>query len=306
MAHSLQQVFEQNAHRRWFFLAPGGNWGDDLIYRGAEALARRAGVTWTDVSRGELPRLGLAPEDALYLHGSGGFNTWCSGRPFGDLEAAMAREVALVVQGPSTAEDDDGLLRERIAPALRSSAAAELLFFAREETTRRNLERALGPEPLASILLDHDTALNLTAQDLMDLADRSGERVPAGRYLLDVRREDPESAGLGPAPLSRVVLDPAYFARSFEHWLALHIEARSVTSDRLHSAIVSTLLGKDVTLFPGSYHKNRSVFEHSLRDRGVRWQEADPAPTEPALLRRVRNSYKFRRLKCFLAGVPTE
>ncbi|MCK4438582.1 polysaccharide pyruvyl transferase family protein, partial [Candidatus Bathyarchaeota archaeon] len=55
----------------------------------------------------------------------------------------------------------------------------------------------------------------------------------------------------------------------FVSWVA---NAETVYTDRLHVAILSSILGKDVTLFGNIYHKNRGVWEISLRD-SVRFVE---------------------------------
>jgi hypothetical protein len=301
---TLHDIFARHRTRRWFFVAPGGNWGDQLIYRGAEALAGRIGLEWATIDIGEMRGAALGPEDCIYLHGGGGFNSWCSGRVFDALAEALSHRVALVVQGPQTAEDSPAFLEHRLGPILRDREARELVFFAREKVTEANLRRVPGAREGVVVSLDHDTAFHLSVDEILGLAGRTESDLARGSYRLSVCREDPESAGSSFGSLSEVVLDAAYFAQSFEQWLAVHIEARSVTSDRLHSAIVSSLLGKPVTLLPGSYHKNRSVFEQSLRDRGVIWKEPGPRGPEPALLRRLRNSYKFRKVKCVLAGVP--
>ena len=42
--------------------------------------------------------------------------------------------------------------------------------------------------------------------------------------------------------------------------------AEEVFTDRLHVAILGSILGKKVTLYGNVYHKNRGVWEYSLRD----------------------------------------
>jgi hypothetical protein len=64
-----------------------------------------------------------------------------------------------------------------------------------------------------------------------------------------------------------------------------------------------------VELLPGSYHKNRSVWEFSLKERGVEWRDrldASPVPESSLewLPRRIRNSWKIRRVLLRLRGVP--
>ena len=66
------------------------------------------------------------------------------------------------------------------------------------------------------------------------------------------------------------------FCRSFNQWVALHRRARCIVTNRLHSAIASVVLGKQTVLLPNSYHKNRSVWEYSLRERGVLWSDELP------------------------------
>ena len=41
----------------------------------------------------------------------------------------------------------------------------------------------------------------------------------------------------------------------------------TVNTNRLHVAIAASLLGKRVHFYPNCYHKNRSVYEYSMRDR---------------------------------------
>jgi len=43
--------------------------------------------------------------------------------------------------------------------------------------------------------------------------------------------------------------------------------AEEVFTDRLHVAILGSILGRKVTLFGNIYHKNRGVWEYSLRDK---------------------------------------
>ncbi|MBO1040395.1 polysaccharide pyruvyl transferase family protein [Brucella pituitosa] len=42
---------------------------------------------------------------------------------------------------------------------------------------------------------------------------------------------------------------------------------REVKTDRLHVAIMSALLGREVTMYPNNYFKNQAVFEHSIKER---------------------------------------
>jgi exopolysaccharide biosynthesis predicted pyruvyltransferase EpsI len=300
---ALEMLFRAYADRRWLFVRPGGNWGDRLIYAGAEHLARECGVRWTDCDDQSFERTVREPGDCVYLHGGGGYNSWGSGRPFRLLAHAVAGPTALVIQGPQTVESTSGQLGRRFAEALAEVRSERVVFLARERYSLEEIRRLA----LASVEigLDHDTAFHLQQEDLLRLA--SLARMPEGRYHLTVMREDDERPPEGRGTAARgVVLDPAYVAESFEHWLRIHLFARTIISNRLHSAIVGALAGKPVTLAFGSYHKNRSIWEHSLTTRGVAWTDGIrfvprrrwPVPA------RIRDSYKVAKLRLFMQRVP--
>lgn len=307
----LRGVFERHADRRWLFVRPGGNWGDQLIYAGAERLAADIGLTWTTCSAEKFPETAVSSDQCIYLHGGGGYNTWCSGRVFLNLEHAVRQDVPLVVQGPqSTQAEPDGLI-ERLHAALEHTRCREVIFFARDAVSLNAL-RPLGrlEQQGIQLALDHDTALHLQADDLCRLAQL--QRIPRGRYRLNVSRGDnerPQQSRSQPKPGWRqgVTLDPAYVARNFAHWIQIHLYAHSITTNRLHSAIVGSIAGKPVTLGPGSYHKNHSVWELSLAQRNVKWSEhvdLSPASENCWFPRVICESYKLRWLWLAAHGVP--
>lgn len=303
----LASLFSANRERRWYFVNPGGNWGDHLIYAGAESLARSLGLSWVSLDYRSIENADLPAGSAIYLHGGGGLNPWCSGRAFAILRSAVRVPDALVIQGPITCDIANDETVDFFAAALAETAAAERHFFTRELTSARFLAEVL---PCGfSLHVDHDTALHLPRDELLSLAGL--RKAPQGRYRLLVSREDGEASSSKPLAAGRdaVRLDPAYYARSFSHWLRIHAFATHITSNRLHSAIIGSLLGKPVELLPGSYHKNRSVWEFSLKDRGVAWRDRmdGPAVREPSLdwlPRKIRNSWKVRRTFMRLRGVP--
>lgn len=44
-------------------------------------------------------------------------------------------------------------------------------------------------------------------------------------------------------------------------------EYKVVNTDRLHVAILASLLGKEVNFYPNSYYKNEAVYNYSLFNR---------------------------------------
>lgn len=303
----LAALFSANRERRWYFVKSGGNWGDHLIYAGAESLACSLGLRWVSLDYRSFDTADLPAGSAIYLHGGGGLNPWCSGRAFANMRRAMRVPDALVIQGPQTCDIASEETKALFASALAETNAAKRHFFTRELTSARFLAEVLPGD--FSLHVDHDTALHLPLDEL--LAQAGLRKAPQGRYKLIVSREDDETSPSGPlsAGQDAVRLDPAYYASSFSHWLRIHAFATHITSNRLHSAIVGSLLGKPVELLPGSYHKNRSVWEFSMKDRGVEWRDRldEPATREPSLdwlPRKIRNSWKVRRTFMRLRGVP--
>jgi hypothetical protein len=305
----LREIFERYTDHPWIFLRPLGNWGDHLIFAGAEAMAAAVGLKWISCETTELSQACVTPEHCIYLHGGGGYNSWGSGRAFVNFEWAVRRKVRLVVQGPVSTEGNYEWLENRFRSAVSSVACQELVFFAREKTTLNALNdlhlEKLGVTPA----LDHDTALALEEKDILAIA---GMRtMPAGNYDLVVFREDNEQPEIKASGmrLPGIALDPAYAAKSFGHWVRMHMYARSINTNRLHSSIIGVICGKPVTISPGSYHKNRSVWQFSLADRGVRWAESIHPPRAwlwSLLPNSVQNSYKVRQLRLALHGVPLQ
>jgi len=74
-----------------------------------------------------------------------------------------------------------------------------------------------------------------------------------------------------PAWTSQDIGDPALIAETVDEYFALAACCEHVVTNRLHFAIAALLLGRRATLLPGSWHKNRSVWETWLRDLGCEW-----------------------------------
>lgn len=67
--------------------------------------------------------------------------------------------------------------------------------------------------------------------------------------------------------------DPAPECATPAAYLRLAARYRRISTDRLHFAICGLICGREVTLYPNSYHKNRSMWETWLKDLGCRWKE---------------------------------
>lgn len=304
---SLTAVFERHRDRHFLFVEPGGNWGDYLIYRGADHLARRIGINFVSLSYRQFIERPPEADVAVYLHGGGGFNSWYRGEDLDALCHALQYYTGPIIQGPCTAEDSHEYL-DLFASRVQGYRNDYFYLFAREIVTWRNLQGVLRDDKI-QIRLNHDTAMYLTKPDIL------GGTTYRPRYDLFAIREDIEK------PTDRLSLnyfrgvkfDPPHYATSLEHWVRIHAHSRSIVTNRTHSAILGAVLGVPVTLLPGSYHKNRSIWEYSLRERGVNWRDWPINPPRAALgpvgytLDRARNSYKLQRLRILLLplrGVP--
>jgi exopolysaccharide biosynthesis predicted pyruvyltransferase EpsI len=272
------ELFRHFRDRPFVLVEPGGNPGDSLIYRGAEKLARAAGLSYQALDHAEFMQSGCDPAAVVYLHGSGGYNTWCSGKPMLELEKAVTTHPGVVIQGPATFHDDPAFLEQRIAAPLRHRKATRLFVLARERVSYDAVRRVLPgwTEPM----IDHDTALNLDAADLA--AD-----VRPGNHTLYAIRQDMEARPFRHREFFGVWGDPRKLARSLDPWIRLHAEAAEIVTNRLHSSIVGSILGRPTTLLPNSYFKNRAVWEYSLCQRGVRWAEEVPVGALGRLLSEI-------------------
>lgn len=161
--------------------------------------------------------------------------------------------------------------------------AGRLRIVCREAKSYEFVVRQLGD---ADIRLGHDAAFMLApdlraayAEKIGELPEQNGillrtdkERVVAGSGSIDIMAQATDN-WCDPAYARRVVQMAAHFLLGFGR----------VRTDRLHGAILSAILGRETTLLPNSYYKNRAVFERTLSRLGnVRFEEGDHAASTSA------------------------
>ena len=294
---ALCRILRHYRDRRFLLVEAGGNFGDELIYRGMYALAKEIGLECVSATYAEFMSARYPREWVVYVHGGGGYVPWWSGRSIHALGRALEEHSGVVILGPTTFHSDRAYLQETLRRDLDRRVSEEIFLFTREAVSHTAVSEIAGED--AHALLDHDTALNLTSSDLLRLAPGEGTRARR-RYPLYAIREDKEWLDVGRFNPLRSPLDPIAFCRSFEHWLQLHLSARRIVTNRLHSAICGSGLGTPTTLLPNSYYKNRGVWELSLKERGVQWQDAMPVGELTRLLfgltRRLMGRGRIRRL----------
>ncbi len=302
----LESTLRKYSDSTFVFVEPGGNHGDYLIYWGAKFLADKIGLSYKSMPTHDFLQYRPSLNEAVYIHGGGGFNTWCSGLVLECLRYALDSQAKVVIQGPCTIDSDDSYVTDSMVPVFEKYTDKTKYFFAREKVTYQIAEKFLKPF-CNEVYLENDTALFLNRDEVINAVGAVNDR-----YVLYAFRGDNESGAFyGPTGQTGVLLDPALYCGSFAHWARVHIGAKKIITNRTHSSILGAILGKETILFPGRYHKNRSVWEYSLKQREVKWCEGEKNPDQnyksdyiDYLPQRLRRSYKMERLVRFFQGVP--
>jgi exopolysaccharide biosynthesis predicted pyruvyltransferase EpsI len=264
-SHRVFELFHHYREHPFILVEPGGNSGDYLIYEGAQVLADRVGLHWIRTDHDSFMRSKIDPEAVVYLHGSGGFNPWWSGTPMLELRKAVVEHSGVVIQGPSTYHDNSTFLRESVIDPIRDRSASAVHLMARERVSLSALE-AVTPS-WVELSLDHDTAFNVPS-------DHFGPEPDPDWPTLYALREDKESASELAGRFLRYRGDPPRLHSELTSWWAVHCRAHTLVTDRLHSSIAGSILGRPTTLIANSYFKNRAVWEFSLEARGVQFVQS--------------------------------
>jgi len=255
---ALEQVFKLNKEKDWVFIAPGGNQGDSMIYQGAYKLADKVGLNYRKQRMGrKAPPPKIRHDEVIYVHGGGGWNTWWNWTP------RMVRAITdkysnnFLVIGPSTVAPQKWYIKKWLPPE-------KTVFIARELTSYKYMKNN-GLQ----LFLDDDTAFHLEKGDKYLTPLLKGDKIKP--FKLAAIREDPESPDTLPESVDLekydIVVDPCQTKR----WGPLHLYATEILTNRSHSAILGAILGKKTKMFKGKYHKNRSIWEFSLKKMGVEW-----------------------------------
>jgi hypothetical protein len=145
--------------------------------------------------------------------------------------------------------------------------------------------------PFASVFVREQASLGFRADGILapDLA--LGLAWPAAgpptHDLGILMRRDHERTGR----LLQLARDPAALCDTPAETLALASRYRRIITDRLHFAIAGLHAGREVTLLPNNYHKNRSMHETWLADLGCQFAES----VEAALLQHAAAARRVSR-----------
>ena len=290
---NLFNVLNKYMSSPFIFVGKPGSHGDALIFQGAKNIFDTAGINYQNENDLESRELNITQNSVIYINGSGSLNNIWRPIVFDIFYKAINSRAHAVILGPSTFTDDTEFLKEKLFSNIKGIPDKKVYIFCREQTSFSTLKK-ISPSNF-ELLIDHDTALNLHAQDLM-------KHVPKGKHVLYAIRQDKEQSDFKRINLLSLWVDPISYCKTFEDWVNLHANSKKIVTNRLHSSILGMILGKEVTLLPNSYHKNRSVWEYSLKDRGVQWQDKIEVSAPASMLMKsklykwIGNSNKVKKL----------
>ena len=285
----LFKVFKTYQDKKFLFVKPEGNYGDDLIYIGAEKLAKTAGLDMRSVRFDDFMSYECNKDEVIYVHGGGSFNAIWRGKAMDVFIKAYNEHDGILIVGPQTVIDDADYLNERVKVHLNEGRKAKCHFFVREMTSYNIVSELLGS--LCEVEHDHDTAFNLTAEDLL-----KGMPLKTKYTLYGIRKDEEKNDVIVPGFFG-LWCDPIWTAHSVDSWVRMHAYAKEIISNRTHSAILGSILGKQTTIFANSYHKNRSIWEYSLKDKGVKWLDNPGSVKNNTIFERIVKSYRFNQFK---------
>ncbi len=290
---AFESFLAEHADEKICTVTPGGNHGDTLIHMGMVKKLEEAGCDYQCVNLEEVYgrnrlvgvkylvniaawRLGVdrglslldIPRDAsLILFEGGGYmnDIWYGLVLLGQVLRRHEQPVAVAPQSYWFEETDFmGLFRD----------GRPVTLFCREHYSLDLLTRMEGP-PNVRLLASGDTALYLRRRDLEEYIAPSN-----GAYDLVCLRKDRES--IVPRDLRREIIEGSAAPLvgdiskkgRLEDFVSAVANADRIFTDRLHVAILAHTLRKEATLYDNRYHKNRGVYEYSLRkNRKIRFVE---------------------------------
>jgi len=281
----FEEFLEENRDKYISVITPGGNHGDTLIHMGLMKKLKEYSIEYTCLNLEELYRdnlllgakylvnIGLwrmgsdhgfkllelpAKTDLILFEGGGYMSDIWYGPTL--LRQVMKRNPAPVAVGPQSYL----FTKTRFHQYFEDGRPVHL--FCRENYSLEHLKKKGLPSNVVS-LVSPELALYLDDGDLREFIKQRD-----GGYELIALRNDKESA-LGSSAQEGIIqmcenpmISDISLQKTMSDFVSTVFNAEQVFTDRLHVAILSKILGKKVTLFGNKYHKNKGVWEYSLKD----------------------------------------
>jgi len=228
----FEKLFAPFEGKRVVFVPLNGWAGDHLIHLATELMFDRFGIEFDKVLPAELTPESVGHYDELVVSGGGNMGGNFYKSPYEARQRIIEFDIPITVFPQSFIQN-----REDLSPYKK--------IYVREKASRK-----LNPD----LQLMPDLALGYIGP-----VPKTRAVCSTGVFLRgDVEQcfqHDPLSLG-DPAWLSSTVNELFDLACRFEH----------IVTDRLHFSIAALLAGREVTLLPNSYFKNRSIYDTWLRD----------------------------------------
>jgi exopolysaccharide biosynthesis predicted pyruvyltransferase EpsI len=230
--HLEEVLKEQCGTGPVYYLANGGNWGDALIRYATIKFFRDVGIVHRELVAKRSPEWVLpAVRRGTLIYGGGG--AWC--QLWGGAAPLLKRIHTLfrnIVVLPSTYDGH--------------YAVPKTTFFCRDlYASKKNMPDAIFCHDMA-FYVGHITAEEGSGVGYFFRTDKESARLVA----LPSCNVDVSRRGQHRSPVFSFVDEIAQY--------------RVVHTDRLHVAILSCLLGKELHFYPGAYFKNKAVYFSSI------------------------------------------
>ena len=282
---SFEEFLKENRDKFVSVITPGGNHGDTLIHLGLMKKLEENDIEYSCLNLETLYRDNLLL-GAKYLANMG---LWRIGSNTGFKLLELPEETELILfegggymndiwYGPTLLWQVMKRNPEPVAVGPQSYLFTKTRFhqyfednrpvhlFCREKYSLEHLKKKGLPNNVVTSV-SPELALYLNEGDLREFITQRD-----GGYELIALRNDKESA-LSSSAREEIIqmcenpmISDISLGKTMTDFVSTVNNADKVFTDRLHVAILSKILGKKVTLFGNKYHKNKGVWEYSLKD----------------------------------------
>lgn len=237
----LKSFLEKYKNKRVDFYRFPGNYGDSVIFHGTMELLKSINIfiDFVEIESNHLNSI-------LFIDGGGNFVDYYSDvKNFLIKNSDNYKEIVIL---PHTIFGQDQI-------NLINSINTPMVIFCREKNTAELLFNNIKKH---NIYLWNDCAFYNNFQDYKnEVIDKS--------KILNAFREDVESMNKNIPEDNDDISKNGWARMPLDDFLNKIRNVYSVNTDRLHVAITSALLGKNVKFYSNSYFKNKAVYEYSLK-----------------------------------------
>lgn len=243
----MKKLFNKLLTRPFIYIPNPGNAGDKLIAHGTYTIFRELGLEFSVGSFSD------RFEGKLLVYGGGGnlVGDYFNCKNF--LINNMDRNEIVIL--PHTIKDEDQLIK---------NLSSNVVVICRETSSFNYVQNNIqNPQ---NVYLAHDMAFCVNVPPQF--------KNKVGRGVLNAFRSDVEKTSIEipidnidvSCWLDRVGLDEDTVEIISNDVFDFLANYRIVCTNRLHVAIASALINREVYFFPNSYYKNQSVYENSLKN----------------------------------------